>query len=40
MSGVAQKWGGGGHAQASGARIDSLKDLDAFIQDLDKLFVD
>ena len=40
ISGVAQKWGGGGHAQASGARIDSLKDLDAFIQDLDKLFVD
>lgn len=38
ISGVAQRWGGGGHAQASGARIDSLKDLDAFINDLDSLF--
>ncbi|MDY6429552.1 MAG: bifunctional oligoribonuclease/PAP phosphatase NrnA [Bacilli bacterium] len=38
ISGVARAYGGGGHAQASGARIDSLKDLDKFIGDLDKLF--
>ena len=38
ISGVAKAWGGGGHAQASGARIDSLNDLDAFLADLDKLF--
>ncbi|MDY2913552.1 MAG: bifunctional oligoribonuclease/PAP phosphatase NrnA [Candidatus Enteromonas sp.] len=39
ISQIAQKWGGGGHAQASGARIDSLDDLDAFIADLDNLFI-
>lgn len=38
ISEIARKWGGGGHAQASGARIDSLDDLDAFIGDLDNLF--
>ncbi len=38
ISGIANKWGGGGHAQASGARIDSLDDLDAFLKDLDDLF--
>lgn len=38
ISPIAQKWGGGGHPQASGARIDSLDDLDAFIADLDNLF--
>jgi len=38
ISGVAFKWGGGGHAQASGARIDDLSQLDAFIKDLDDLF--
>lgn len=38
ISGVAFKWGGGGHAQASGARIKDLAELDAFIGDLDKLF--
>lgn len=38
ISGVAREYGGGGHAQASGARIDSLDDLDKFIAALDKLF--
>ncbi len=38
ISGVAQKWGGGGHAQASGARIDDIKDLEKFVKDLDDLF--
>ena len=40
ISGIAQKWGGGGHAQASGAKIVSLDELDAFINDLDALFAD
>ena len=35
---VAAKWEGGGHAQASGAKIDQIEQLDAFINDLDKLF--
>lgn len=35
---IATKWDGGGHAQASGAKIDNLGQLDAFIDDLDKLF--
>ena len=35
---VAAKWEGGGHAQASGAKIDRLEQLDAFIDDLDRLF--
>ncbi|MBP5216439.1 MAG: bifunctional oligoribonuclease/PAP phosphatase NrnA [Bacilli bacterium] len=39
ISGVANKWGGGGHAQASGAKIDDLSQLEAFIKDLDDLFV-
>ena len=38
ISEVAQKWGGGGHSQASGAKIDSLAQLDQFIKDLDDLF--
>ncbi len=36
---VAAKWEGGGHAQASGAKIDKLEQLDAFIDDLDRLFI-
>ena len=36
---IAAKWGGGGHAQASGAKIDNLNQLDAFIKDLDDLFI-
>lgn len=35
---VAAKWEGGGHAQASGAKIDNLEQLSAFINDLDQLF--
>lgn len=38
ISGIAFKWEGGGHAQASGAKIKSLDQLDAFIADLDALF--
>ncbi|MGM9873539.1 MAG: bifunctional oligoribonuclease/PAP phosphatase NrnA [Bacilli bacterium] len=37
---VATRFGGGGHAQASGAKIDSLNELDYFIGELDKLFVE
>ena len=40
ISAIAQKWEGGGHAQASGAKIASLDQLDAFIKDLDDLFVE
>ena len=38
INGVAAKWEGGGHAQASGAKIDRLDQLPAFIDDLDQLF--
>jgi phosphoesterase RecJ-like protein len=38
ISPIAFKWGGGGHPQASGAKIANLDELDAFIGDLDKLF--
>ena len=31
---------GGGHAQASGAKLNDIKDLDKFINELDKLFID
>ena len=37
INGVATEFGGGGHAQASGARIDSLDDLPKFISALDAL---
>jgi phosphoesterase RecJ-like protein len=36
---VAKKWEGGGHAQASGAKIDKLEQLPLFIKDLDDLFI-
>lgn len=36
---VANKYEGGGHAQASGAKLNSLKDLKNFIQDLDNLII-
>ena len=39
INGVAAKWEGGGHPQASGAKIDNLKQLPAFIKDLDDLFI-
>ena len=35
INGVANKWGGGGHAQASGAKIVTLDELPAFIKDLE-----
>ena len=38
INGVAAKWEGGGHAQASGAKINNLDQLTAFIDDLDQLF--
>ncbi|MDD3099628.1 MAG: DHHA1 domain-containing protein, partial [Bacilli bacterium] len=37
---VAAKYEGGGHAQASGAKLKSLDVLPEFIQDLDNLFVE
>ena len=40
INGVAAKWEGGGHAQASGAKINNLNQLPAFIKDLDDLFLD
>ena len=38
INGVAARWEGGGHAQASGAKINNLDQLPAFIDDLDQLF--
>ncbi|MDO5330237.1 MAG: bifunctional oligoribonuclease/PAP phosphatase NrnA [Bacillota bacterium] len=38
ISHIANKWGGGGHPQASGAKLLDIADLDAFIKDLDDLF--
>ena len=37
INGVANKYKGGGHAQASGCQISSLKQLKQFISDLDDL---
>ena len=37
ISKVASHWGGGGHPQASGAKIKSLKELPAFLKELDDL---
>ena len=39
ISGVAKLFEGGGHKQASGAKLNSLDDLDRFINELDKLFI-
>ena len=38
INGVAAMFEGGGHAQASGAKLKSLDDLPRFIDELDKLF--
>jgi phosphoesterase RecJ-like protein len=38
ISKVANVWRGGGHAQASGAKIKSLEELPLLIADLDALF--
>lgn len=40
ISGVAVKYEGGGHKQASGAKIKDLTKLDEFIADLDALFIE
>ncbi|MCQ2753105.1 MAG: bifunctional oligoribonuclease/PAP phosphatase NrnA [Bacilli bacterium] len=37
ISKVASKWRGGGHKNASGAKLTSLSELDDFINDLDQL---
>jgi phosphoesterase RecJ-like protein len=34
---VAQKYGGGGHAQASGCKLTKIEELPEFIADLDNL---
>lgn len=39
INGIANKYEGGGHAQASGCKINSLKDLKKFISDLDNLII-
>lgn len=38
INGVATMFGGGGHAQASGAKIDTIDELPKFIAALDELF--
>lgn len=38
ISGIADKWQGGGHAQAAGAKLNDISELDAFIKDMDDLF--
>ena len=38
INGVATQFGGGGHAQASGAKIDTIEQLPEFIAALDDLF--
>lgn len=38
ISGVANQFEGGGHAQASGAKIKDLSELDRFVEALDNLF--
>ncbi len=38
ISGIANQFGGGGHPQASGARIDTLDDLPRFLDALGSLF--
>ena len=39
INGVAQEFKGGGHAQAAGAQIKDLTELDSFISRLDELVV-
>lgn len=40
ISGIANKYQGGGHAQASGAKLNSLNELKRFIDDLDELVIE
>lgn len=39
INGVAAMFGGGGHAQASGAKLNSIDELSSLINELDKLFI-
>ena len=39
INGVAAMFKGGGHEQASGARLKDLSELDSLIEELDKLFI-
>lgn len=39
INGVAQQFGGGGHAQAAGAQIKDLTELDKFIKALDEVVI-
>ena len=39
INGVATKFGGGGHAQAAGAQIKDLTELDTFIKALDEVVI-
>lgn len=38
ISHIAEKYNGGGHAQASGLKLKDLSELDALLADLDKMF--
>ena len=38
IQGIAEKYNGGGHDQASGAKLKSLSELDGLLKDLDDLF--
>ena len=40
INGVAAMFKGGGHEQASGARLKDLSELDSLIEELDKLFIE
>ena len=39
INGIAAKYGGGGHDQASGAKLKSIEELDSLIKDLDDLLI-
>ena len=39
INGIAAKYGGGGHDQASGAKLKSIEELDSLIRDLDDLLI-
>ena len=39
INGVAMMFGGGGHDQASGAKLNNLDELNSLINELDKLFI-
>ena len=39
INGIAAKYGGGGHDQASGAKLTCIEELDSLIKDLDDLLI-